>query len=611
MTIPSSPAFTRKDAWALLALAALFLGMLIASWQRWTQPLLDHGREMNLPARIAAGERLYLDVQFLYGPFAPYFNALLYRIFGVHLSVLKTIGALSAVWILLTVYRLAREWMNPWEAMVTTGLVLVTCALKSTANYIQPYAYAALYGTGFALSSLLATAGYLRAAAEKRRGDAAKRIGISGILAGMALISKPEIALAAAAAAGAALLVDGLRTRRMPWRESVVFALSVLVVPLTTYGIILREVPLGTLLERNHILFSNMPPQLVYFNRHISGIAQWPRSFWFSLAGIGVFALWTGIAAVAGSLLSMRGREDWRGALRIGLLALFLGALAREAAIRLFHVASDVTPFASAVFVLPAVIAVACRGLYKRQGDEMRDGLLLVFSVFSFVAILRAILNVTTTGPYTPFFLPALIVVYLYLLLIAAPALFTREEAIRANIRRAALCMLGMLAIGMAVNSALRFRRLNTYSVASARGSFLTSPEIGAPLAAAVRYVEEHTTADDPVAALPIATTINFLAARRYPFREEIVHPGFLTGKDEDDAIERLRARRVPLILIANLDTSEFRDRSFGVDYNRKLVDWIRENYRVAARFDAPAQGAANFGREPFFITVYESGGIE
>ncbi|MDX2032252.1 MAG: glycosyltransferase family 39 protein [Blastocatellia bacterium] len=594
----SSPSFTRKDAWALLALAALFLAMLLASWQRWTQPLLDHGREMNLPARIAAGERLYEDVQFLYGPFAPYFNALLYRLFGIHLSVLKTAGALTAVWILLTIYGLARRWMTPMEALVTTALVLVTCALKSTANYIQPYAYAALYGTAFALSSLAMATG---------RSDGATRWGLGGLFAGMALICKPEIALAALAGAGAALLAEGLRARRVPWREGFAFAAPAIAIPLAAYAMILRHVSWRVLLERNHILFSSMPPQLVHFNRHISGLAQWPRSFWFSLAGIGVFALWAGIAAVAGALLSMRGQADWRRALRIGFGAMLAGLLAREAAIRLAHISSDVTPFASAVFVLPVLIALAGWRLLRRQGDAARNGLLLAFSAFSLVSVLRAILNVTTTGPYTPFFLPAPILVYLYLLLIAAPAFFAREEAIRANIRRVTLCLLGLLVIGMAVNSGLRFRRLNTFSVASARGSFLTSPEIGAPLAAAVRYVEEHTTATDPVAALPIATTINFMAARDYPFREEIVHPGFLTGENEDEAIERLRARRVPLILIANLDTSEFRDRAFGLDYNQKLLAWIRENYRIAARFDAPEQGTANFGRAPFFITIYEA----
>jgi hypothetical protein len=124
----------------LLLLAALFAAALLASWQRWTQPIIDHGREMNVPARILAGEQLYLDVQYLYGPFAPYFNALLYRVFGVHLAVLQVSGIVCAALILLMVYCLARQLMSAWESTLTAGLVLVICALKSTATYVQPYA---------------------------------------------------------------------------------------------------------------------------------------------------------------------------------------------------------------------------------------------------------------------------------------------------------------------------------------------------------------------------------------------------------------------------------------------------------------------------------------
>src|SRR5262245_57039446 len=123
-----SRAVSKEDRFALLALAVLFAAMLMASWQRWTQPLLDHGREMNLPTRILAGEHLYSDVQFLYGPFAPHFNALLYRIFGIHLATLKISGAICAVLILLMIYSLARRLMSVWEAALATGLVLVICA---------------------------------------------------------------------------------------------------------------------------------------------------------------------------------------------------------------------------------------------------------------------------------------------------------------------------------------------------------------------------------------------------------------------------------------------------------------------------------------------------
>jgi 4-amino-4-deoxy-L-arabinose transferase-like glycosyltransferase len=602
-TVESS--FSREDAMALVALALLFAAMLIASWQRWTQPLLDHGREMNLPARILAGEQLYNDVQFLYGPFAPYFNALLYDIFGIHLSVLKTSGAVSGALILLMIYWLARQLMSAWESALAAGLVLVICALKSTASYVQPYAYAALYGLVFALGSLIATASYLKT----RRST---RLVPAGLLTGLSLISKPEIALAALAAAAAALIVGSVSSRKLLWRDAVSFISPVIAVAIATYGFILNRVPPSTLLEDNHVLFTEMPPQLVYFNRHISGLAQWPDSLWFTLAGIGVFTLWVGLCGVIGSIASARKQPEWRSVFKIGLIVTIVGVAWREAAIKFFKVPNDVTPFASAALILPAIVLLSVvpprplRLCDERDSQRTALNILLLISIFSLVSILRAILNVTTTGPYTPFFIPSLIIIYLYLLFRAAPELLSQSISIRANVRRAAMLLIALLIIGMAINSAIRFRRLNTFIVSTPHGSFVTIPEIGEPLAAAIKYVEERTKPDDHVLALPVATTINFLTARRYPLREEIVHPGFLTGEKELDAIERIKAHHVPLILIANLDTSEFRDRTFGVDYNQPLMQWINENYRLVARFDSDRSRDAAWGDALFFILAYE-----
>src|SRR5215813_13623756 len=171
------------------------------------------------------------------------------------------------------------------------------------------------------------------------------------------------------------------------------------------------------------------------------------------------------------------------------------------------------------------------------------------------------------------------------------------------------MLMIALMVVGMGVNSVVRFRRFNTFTVSSLRGSFITAPEIGEPLQAAIRYAEERTGPDDYLLAAPQATTINFFAARRYPLREEIILPGFLTGAKELDAIERIEARKTPLILIANMDTPEFSDRAFGVDYNQRLMRWITENYHVVARFDSsksPGSHNANLGDKPFFILAYE-----
>src|SRR5215510_5701860 len=79
------------------AILAVFVAMLIVSWRRWTSPIADSGREMDLPRRLLDGELLYRDVHHLYPPFAPYFNALLYRIFGVQLDVLHVAGILCSI----------------------------------------------------------------------------------------------------------------------------------------------------------------------------------------------------------------------------------------------------------------------------------------------------------------------------------------------------------------------------------------------------------------------------------------------------------------------------------------------------------------------------------
>jgi len=650
------------------AIIILFVAMLAVSWQRWTQPLIDHGREMNLPSRILAGERVYSDVQVLYGPFTPHFNALLYRVFGIHLSVLKAAGAVCAILILMMVYRLARALMSEWESFLVASLALVACALKSTSNYIQPYAYAALYGLVFALGSLVATVRYVKRRSNPRlerrpqveslknlpSGGGAPNLVLAGSLAGLSLTSKPEIALAGLAAGFAALIVESLTERKPLWRGAALFSAPVVIIAAVTYAVILSHTPLRVLLEDNHVLFTAMPPQLIYFNRHVSGLAQWPSSLLFSLAGIGTFALWIGMCGVTGAVAS-RKQAEWRGVLKACLILVCAGALWHEAAIGFSGASSNVTPFASAVFILPALIGLVIRDCWsemKRRGDGAtgrrgdgetergRDGeiaisslfpsfsmslrpsvspslrrpvapslnnrILLVIAVFSFVAILRVILNVVTTGAYAPFYLPTLIIVYPYLLFRVAPALLAKTDPIRANIRRSAMLMIALMVVGMAVNSAIRFRWFNTFTVSSPRGSFITAPEIGEPLQAAIRYAEERTGPDDYLLAAPQATTINFLAARPYPLREEIIHPGFLTGEKELDAIERIKARQTPLILIVNIDTSEFRDRAFGVDYNVGLMRWIGENYRLSARFDSANSRNAKLGDKPFFILAYE-----
>ena len=91
-----TPRINKRDLpWVALIAVSFMIGLAV-SWQRWGNPLVDCGREMNQPLRLAAGQMLYSDVRHIYGPLSPYLNALLYRIFGPSLGVLYADGIFTA-----------------------------------------------------------------------------------------------------------------------------------------------------------------------------------------------------------------------------------------------------------------------------------------------------------------------------------------------------------------------------------------------------------------------------------------------------------------------------------------------------------------------------------
>ncbi|MDQ3013698.1 MAG: glycosyltransferase family 39 protein, partial [Acidobacteriota bacterium] len=149
-----------QQNWPQSAIWLVFAAMLAVSWRRWTSPIADSGREMDLPLRLLKGELLYRDVHHLYPPFAPYFNALLYSIFGVHLDVLHAAGILCSILIATLCYRIARRLLAPVDASLAGVAVVIFCIFKPAGNLIEPYSFAALYACAFALGALLLTLRY-------------------------------------------------------------------------------------------------------------------------------------------------------------------------------------------------------------------------------------------------------------------------------------------------------------------------------------------------------------------------------------------------------------------------------------------------------------------
>lgn len=591
----------RPQEWApLLAIAVLFGVVVAATWQRWTHPIIDHGREMNVPLRILTGERLYTDISYFYGPFAPYFNALLYYLFGVHLNTLHASGMVCAVLTLLMIYWLARRLLSPWEAALATALVLVTCALAGfIGNFIQPYAYAALYGWTFALTSLVCLTRYVTSRANIWMWWA-------GVCVGASVTCKPELAMQGFATIGVAWILASLSERRWLWRALGLGVMPALVIGAATYGALLASVGWHMLITETYRLLNQ--PQNVFFRQLLDGTLGWPMTGWALVSSAGMTLAFCGLAALLGLLLDQRvqslvRRESWPSWIAI-LAGAGLWVLSSSRSQNF-----DVTPLRSAPLVLGLMIVPIAWQLWRRHSRaeplQQHHQIVFLIAVFSLIGIGRVVLNFSLWSPYTLFTAPTVFVVYCYLFFRAAPAAMLSSSRAREYARVIAMVLVAIWITSLGVQH-VDSARLNTAEINFPRGRLLTDIALGQPFADAVQFAATRTQPGDYVLNVPQASIINFLSDRRNPLREDIIIPGMLPPDREAEAIQRVAARRVKLILVSNHLTPEFRDWAFGVSYNQAFMRWIEAHYHPVATFSAFSGSELRFGDFQFFIRAYE-----
>src|SRR3954468_15065684 len=91
---------------ALIVFAALV--MLAWTWSGWLDPVVDFGRELYVPWQLSTGKVLYRDIAHFNGPLSQYFNALLFKIFGVSLRTLVLANITIAGAVIAMIYKLWR-----------------------------------------------------------------------------------------------------------------------------------------------------------------------------------------------------------------------------------------------------------------------------------------------------------------------------------------------------------------------------------------------------------------------------------------------------------------------------------------------------------------------
>jgi len=673
----------RRDLSWIALIAVSFAFGLAVSWQRWGNPLVDCGREMNQPLRLVGGEMLYSDVRHIYGPLSPYLNASLFRLFGASLNVLYADGIITALLILALVYWLARQLMSPMAAAATTLSVMWLCAFKQAGNYILPYSYGALHGAALGLVSLSVLVTALRGrrpkaessgqkandsrrqaihgnhrdsgtgetpgqasglqanAASSRVTQDERSIGgglegsgvrlapspyaflIAGIFAGLTTLAKTEMGFAALAAGLAAALVVAYPNLWRSVKLASWFLAPAIILIFGVYTFIAMRVGWHTLSSDSWLFLRNLAPELVYFNKRVSGFDRPLQSLLQMLgAAVKLGALAALIAAISWIITRIkRGPEPKRVSLpemqvtdtgRASSSQVWVLLAALVSVLLLLPIGVkfdwDKGPYLAMPLLLAAFLVVLVVRFQKEVAAKASVSnhtmILIVCSVYALASLARVILRVRSGGAYSSYLLPASVMMFTYGWTHPFAEIFKDQRARRLACNLA----LGLILADVALTAgllAVRFRSHNTVAIATPRGTIIAVPDYGQAWNEALPYIEQQTAPNDAIAVMPEGTSLNFFSGRRNPLREEITTPGFLDEAGEQRAIRQLRDAETKLILITNRSTSEFGAAVFGRDYCQQLMQWIEENYEVCAMFGPDKNPGLQIGDRSFFIRAY------
>ena len=618
--------------------------MLWWSWGTWPDVLIDFGRELYIPWQLSQGQVLYRDVAHFNGPLSQYWNALLFKLFGVSLMtvVVGNLFVLGAVLALL--YRLLVAVGSRVSATVACLTFVLLFAFgqftfNGNGNFVCPYSHEVTHGVLLALAGMTFVWAYARRGAaarersslsfgvppsgglpldsvppeggtpngstlEARPRDAAAAhrlvfVVLAGLAAGLAFLTKVEVSLAAMAATtvGLALAVwSEDAAQRKPLRVAALYFGAMLLPPLVAF------VALRTAMPAGQALAGTLGSWGYAFNRELSGNEYYKRGLGLLNVeeSLGLLWKWTlryAAALVASAALAFYVPKTWRTRLLIaaGVFAVVACALGLDW--WQYHLEQTLRTLPNALRPLPLVVLVlgivqARQFLGARTDPEKAGqlGLRIAMLVFAFAMLLKMLLHAR---------------IFHYGFALAMPAVMMMAIAVFGWLpawveRRGgsglvfAAGVMGVWAVAVATHLyvchlqwSLKNCRVSQGAdafLSDGRGPLVRGPYVNAVLAEIAKRLEPGGT----LAVFPEGEMLNYLARRRSPTPFIKFAPPEVIMFHEARILAAFRAHPPDLIVLVHKDTAEYGFPLFGQDYGCDIWRWITANYRPVCVFGAP-----------------------
>jgi hypothetical protein len=561
--------WNRKVFLALSSLVLIGSALFSLTWAHWGDLTVDCGREMYASAELVSGKTLYSDVWYPYNPGSPYLNSVLFRLFGVHLSVLYCAGALAALGSAIFLFLTGLE-IVPLIAAWTAGTVLlIQSFVPGLFSFPLPYSFSAVYGCFSACLCLWLS---VKACSSPR----ARWMFAAGIAASMALLMKLEIGVACFAALGVLVLVRAMQQRSL---NRVALDVAALLPGFLLSGAVIYW-----------MIFLRGAEFLTQEN-----LASWPTSYfmrtygslWLSSKGLALSPIAFLLRAVAPLsivaifwwgfrwILGRYGRRSWFiGTALLALTALLVlsaySELAAKAARWLFF--PPAAPFL--VVILTPLAAWLC----WRYGFAPEYAQILILFCLASCVALRILLRMEPFR-YSIYYDGPIVLSYLVVL---SFFLNRKGPALMPGSRSAVFlaCLATLVAVTGAV---VPLYKSNVGSIAliTKRGTIFATPQKVGAYRAALDFIRNHQQADASFLSVPEDMSLYFFANIDCPTRVYQFGPGILApGKMTDEFIGEIERKKTRYLIWSNRTFEEYGVPNYGIDFDQSVAKYFTENYR-------------------------------
>ena len=586
---------------APLVPTAVFGAMLLATAGAWPDPWVDTGLQLYAAQRIAAGDVLYRDLSWLFGPLSVYSDGALFALVGVSLTALFTLDIGLFALLCGLVYRLCAAAGGAFAASAATSLVIITSGFSSLSTYagyqfVCPYSHELTHGVLLAVATLVAALRFREHAQQREL----RRLTAVGVLIGLAALTKPE-ALLASIAAALPLVVDGLRQlpRERRARALVGLALSAAAPVVVALAALSTAMPLASAAR-------------ALLDTHAQAFAPEFRSLPFYRRLAGLDAPGAHLAAMFGSLLAWLAAFAaiaW-GALGLGAAEQRLTPLARAA--RSCAVALPALLLA-ALLAWPELLAALASAVGMARPPELLEsaralpalalGVLVVALLrrrpFAQAAALLSLALLAKLGLHARIYnygfalaLPALALAVT--LVLGALPQWVQARGGSAVVCRAAASSLVVLAAVTVLRLSLSMAATRSLPIETELGAFRADAR-GELLREALELVEREVPEHASLLVVPEGAMVNVLAQRRAGTRRvSLIPPVGLPSSSslgEAAVLAELAAAPPDYLLLAPRDVSEWGFRRFGEDLAPRVGVWLRAAYLPLAGLGVGAPG--------------------